>query len=757
MNFSCLTPSKLATLMAQGADIIAIQETWKSSEQIASMHTGDYVLYAQSRIGKGGGVAVLVRTTLRSKRIPLTIPQHDTSLEVVVVQVALDQNRDLIVASAYMRPPPQVTQSFRRLVNCLPASSPLLLCGDFNTHHPQWEPFLETSPSEVAAAFLELCTDAGLTLVNTPGEITYARGTRERSCIDLTWSKHLTVSPLSDHYMLTFTLHQAFKDTIPSAPRIFHSWGKCKWDLFVKDFDAQLPAYDYKKLSTGIKAFTRALITSYRRHCPRGMHKDGPRLRDDTLMEAERIAADSKARYLQLPTPDREAEMQRTRSQFFLLLRERLRNTYPRRISKLNPGEPLAWKYISGRKKAPLPSPTSILLGDGQRTYKTARRAANALNRIFLPLHPSQRAVRPSKGINRRSASLSINASFIFGPQNSNESIFTFTSGFCHCPLDAPFNSTELLAALRNTPYGKAPGPDEVHSEALRHISSKGLRFLLRRINHSWTTGTIPAEWRSATIVPLLKTGKSPELLESYRPISLTSIVSKVAEKMVLKRLLWVWTPHPHQYAYRSVRTTTMQLAHLIHEVEHNRNHYFQVSLPEKSGIGNQLHYRPHRTLLVLVDFSKAFDPIDHRVLSRLLANIPGVNCRRWLRKFLCGRYARTRVGHRHSDRRPMLRGVPQGSVLGPYLFSLYAHPLLNLLNSFAGATADMYADDLSIIVRGSPGNTPFPLPTWFLKSCMRGVRKMAWPSTRQSVKLLGSHSPRTRSQIMIVKEGGPW
>ncbi|EKF39679.1 hypothetical protein MOQ_000089, partial [Trypanosoma cruzi marinkellei] len=194
MNVSCLTPAKLATLMAQGADIMVIQETWKSSEQIASTHAGDYVLYAQSCIGKGGGVAVLVRKTLRSRRIPFTIPQHDTSLEVVVVQVALDQNRDLIVASAYMRPPPHISQSFRRLLNCLPASLPLLLCGGFNMHHPQWEPFLEIPPSEVAAESLELCTDAGLTLVNTPGEITHARGTRERSCIDLTWSKHLTVS-----------------------------------------------------------------------------------------------------------------------------------------------------------------------------------------------------------------------------------------------------------------------------------------------------------------------------------------------------------------------------------------------------------------------------------------------------------------------------------------------------------------------------------------------------------------------------------
>ncbi|KAF8284604.1 putative trans-sialidase [Trypanosoma cruzi] len=408
MNVSCLTPSKLATLMAQGADIIAIQETWKSSEQIASMHTGDHVLYARSRIGKGGGVAVLVRKTFRSKRIPLTIPQHDTSLEVVVVQVALDQNRDLIVASAYMRPPPQVMQSFRRLVNCLPASSPLLLCGDFNMHHPQWEPFLQSSPSEVAAEFLELCTDAGLTLVNIPGEITYARGTRERSCIDLTWSKHLTVpdwsasvSPLSDHYMLTFTLHQAFKDTIPSAPpsapKIFYSWGKCKWDLFVKDFDAQLPAYDYKKQSTGIKAFTRALITSYRRNCSRGMHKDGPRLWDDTLMEAERIATDSKARYLQLQMPDRGAEMQRTRSQFFLLLRERLRNTYLRRISKLNPAKPLAWKYIYGRERASSPSPTSALMSDGHNNFGTARRAADALNRRFLPSHPFCKVVGFSK------------------------------------------------------------------------------------------------------------------------------------------------------------------------------------------------------------------------------------------------------------------------------------------------------------------------------------------------------------------------
>ncbi|RNC39660.1 L1Tc protein, partial [Trypanosoma cruzi] len=175
----------------------------------------------------------------------------------------------------------------------------------------------------------------------------------------------------------------------------------------------------------------------------------------------------------------------------------------------------------------------------------------------------------------------------------------------------------------------QGPGPDEVYSGALPHLSTKCLRFPLRCINHSRTAGTIPVQWRRAAIVPVLKPGNSPALTESYRPISLSSIVGKVAEKMALRRLLWLWTPRPHQHACRSMRTTTMQLEHLIHEVEHNRTDYFQANPPKKSGAGSQLHCRPHRTPLVLVDSSKAFEFTGYRVLSRLPANIPGVNCRR--------------------------------------------------------------------------------------------------------------------------------
>ncbi|RNC35359.1 putative surface protease GP63, partial [Trypanosoma cruzi] len=77
-------------------------------------------------------------------------------------------------------------------------------------------------------------------------------------------------------------------------------------------------------------------------------------------------------------------------------------------ISRLNPGEPLAGKCISGRKKASLPSPTSALMGDGHNNFRTARRAADALNRGFLLSRPPHGSVGFSRGQDRGNESLCI-------------------------------------------------------------------------------------------------------------------------------------------------------------------------------------------------------------------------------------------------------------------------------------------------------------------------------------------------------------
>ena len=76
----------------------------------------------------------------------------------------------------------------------------------------------------------------------------------------------------------------------------------------------------------------------------------------------------------------------------------------------------------------------------------------------------------------------------------------------------------------------KAPGPDQVCAEHLRHLGPTAREVLLALINRSWSVFETPAVWRRATIIPILKAGKDPKQVGSYRSISLTSHIAKLAE-----------------------------------------------------------------------------------------------------------------------------------------------------------------------------------------------------------------------------------
>ncbi|KAG5484304.1 hypothetical protein LSCM4_07870 [Leishmania orientalis] len=266
--------------------------------------------------------------------------------------------------------------------------------------------------------------------------------------------------------------------------------------------------------------------------------------------------------------------------------------------------------------------------------------------------------------------------------------------------IDSPFVAEEMTAALARLQDSRASGPDGIYNEMLHHLPSEARTHLLTLINWMWLTHHVPQEWRNAHVTPLPKPGKPPEQPSSYRPISLTSCVSKLMERMVLARLLRVWHPHPCQYAYRRGYTTEMEIAHITDLVEVTRDEYYSVMLPKRSGVGLQRHYRARRTLIILVDFSKAFDTVDHAILVRMLVKLPGNLLKRWLRNFLMHRFARVKLGNRFSEQYSLRSGVPQGTVLGPQLFSMYTTPLLEMLvRQYPDVQFDMYADDLTISI----------------------------------------------------------
>ena len=196
----------------------------------------------------------------------------------------------------------------------------------------------------------------------------------------------------------------------------------------------------------------------------------------------------------------------------------------------------------------------------------------------------------------------------------------------------------------------------------------------------------VPQIWRDAVIVPLLKANKPASDLASFRPISLTSCVVKVMERMVSERLYDMaerngWFSKL-QAGFRKGRGVEDQILRITQKIDDG----FQKKPAERS-------------VLTLLDFSKVYDYDTvwrERLLLTLLDNgVPNWYVL-WLSNFLSNRQAKVRYNGAFSGYRKMSQGLPQGSVLAPILFLFYIDELAKLLPD--NITTSIYADDVSFL-----------------------------------------------------------
>ena len=201
---------------------------------------------------------------------------------------------------------------------------------------------------------------------------------------------------------------------------------------------------------------------------------------------------------------------------------------------------------------------------------------------------------------------------------------------------------------------------------------------------HSLSAGELPQAFKQADITPVYKSGDR-ETASNYRPISLLPMVSKLLEKIVstqLKAFLASNNLLPEiQFAYRANHSTEDALAFIVN----------LLLLERDCG---------KATGLVFVDLSKAFDRVKHQALIDLLSGI-GIcgTVLKWFANYLSDRQQRVRirVGNRFSSQSTCSRGVPQGSVLAPLLFTLYVRDLPSCVD----VKVLMFADDILLFFSG--------------------------------------------------------
>ena len=237
------------------------------------------------------------------------------------------------------------------------------------------------------------------------------------------------------------------------------------------------------------------------------------------------------------------------------------------------------------------------------------------------------------------------------------------------------FSTEDIIKAIEEIKPNAASGPDEIPVILLKECKEALAKPIYLVWSQSLETGVVPSFYKTSHVFPLHKKD-SKALPANYRPISLTSHIIKIFERVLRRKLVEYMEINnlicSKQHGFRSGRSCLTQLLHHIDDV--------LEALSNNSDFDS-----------IYLDYAKAFDKVDHKLLLRKL-RLYGIHPKivKWIESFLSDRKQSVVVDGYHSFLSLILSGVPQGTVLGPILFLIFINDIENcILHSIVRCFAD--------------------------------------------------------------------
>ena len=226
----------------------------------------------------------------------------------------------------------------------------------------------------------------------------------------------------------------------------------------------------------------------------------------------------------------------------------------------------------------------------------------------------------------------------------------------------------DIRKLLENLKIDKSPGLDELHPRLLKELSSSLAIPLKLIFDSSLDAKKVPKDWKLAGVSAIFKKG-SKSLAGNYRPVSLTSVICKIMEKIVRNHIIEHMKENKffssQQYGFISGRSTSLQLLEVLDK---------WTEALERKGTNIDCIY---------MDFQKAFDKVPHnRLIGKLQSYGISEDITEWVKSFLNERKQKVIINGKESDWKDVTSGIPQGSVLGPFLFVIYINDLPDNVDS---------------------------------------------------------------------------
>ena len=657
--------------------IVGLTETWLQDYNSELYGIDGYKMIEKHRKDKkGGGVAILLKENINfMNRTDLDIID-DANIESIFIELDKDvfQYDSNVLVGVIYRPPGTdmklFNEQFGHILDTIRKEKKICyLMGDYNIN------ILNSDTHETTGCFVDmLYGNSFIPLINRPTRVTKQTATLidniyTNNLKDVSLSyQGLLVTDISDHFPI-FHIHQRPNKIEKDVTSLRRSFSNRNKQNFLKALNENNwnEIYMASGTQSAFTSFHAHLTKLYNSCFPLKEYKTKYNNRKPWLSDALRNSIKIKnklyAKYLKTKSIHNEKTYKDYKNKLTRLLKVAEKKYFNDLLMANKNNMKKTWSIIKGIiNKNRVQRCNKKFKIDDNNVLTDPVAICNQFNNFFVNIGPTLAKKIPKHNNNpQQYLGDRILNSIYLSPVNESE-------------------INKIVSQLKDN----SPGYDGIKSSVLKLSMPSLCGHLTYLCNLSLLEGVFPDELKKANVIPLFKSG-DPMTFSNYRPVSLLPVLSKVFEKVMYARLLDFLKEHKllfkYQFGFREHHSTYMALMVLMDKlIKSLENGEYVVG--------------------VFLDFSKAFDTVDHAILLMKLSHY-GVRgpALEWFVSYLRNRTQYVTYNGHSSEVKRITCGVPQGSILGPLLFLIYINDLYRVCSH---TMPILFADDSNLFSNNS-------------------------------------------------------